>query len=81
MARPTNIHMIAGSNAAGVRASAMAEPNALVNRYIDCTKDFMDGGALVYAYSRPETEAKISEIPMKTYAGVCAAMWTRFPMA
>lgn len=46
-AKPTNIHMMAGSYAAGVRASAMADPNALVSRYIDWTKDFMDGGAFV----------------------------------
>jgi len=57
----------------------MADPKALVRRYMDCTKDFMEGGALVYAYSRPVTEAKISEIPMSMYAPVCAAMWMLLP--
>jgi hypothetical protein len=38
-----------------------AAPNAVVRRYIDMTNDFMLGGALVYAYSRPVIDAKISE--------------------
>jgi hypothetical protein len=46
-ARPQNIHMIAGSYRRGLSASEMAEPKALVSRYMDCTKDFMLGGALV----------------------------------
>jgi hypothetical protein len=33
------------------------------------TKDFIEGGALVYAYSRPLMEAKISEKAMRTYEG------------
>ena len=74
IARPAYIHMTAGSFAAGVNASARAEPKALVSKYIDCTKDFMLGGALVYAYSRPETLRKISDKPMKTYAGVWMAI-------
>ena len=46
-ARPTNIHWILGSTTRGLRASEMADPKALVRRYMDCTKDFMLGGALV----------------------------------
>jgi len=34
---------------------------------------FMLGGALVKAYSRPVILAKISERPIKRYAGVCTA--------
>jgi hypothetical protein len=34
----------------------------------------MDGGAFVYAYSKPVTDAKISETPTKMYAGVWIAM-------
>lgn len=53
----------------------MADPKAVVSRYIACTEDFIDGGAFVYAYSNPATEAKISETLMSMYAPVCAAMW------
>lgn len=63
---------------AGMRASERADPMALVKRYMDWTKDFIDGGALVYAYSSPVTEMKISARPMKTYAGVWTTMWTWF---
>jgi hypothetical protein len=78
-AKPQNIHIIAGSYSRGLSASEMADPKALVSRYMDWTKDFMDGGALVYAYSRPVTEAKISEIPMSMYAPVCVAIWMLLP--
>ncbi len=37
------------------------------------TKHFILGGALVNAYSRPVTLAKISEIAMKKYAGAWTA--------
>ena len=37
------------------------------------TNDFMDGGALVKAYSSPVMLAKISDTAMKKYAGVCTA--------
>lgn len=39
--------------------------------------DFIDAGALVYAYSRPVILAKISERARKKYAGVCRATCTR----
>jgi len=56
----------------------MAEPKAFCRRNIPITTDFIDGGALVKAYSRPVMEAKISLRPMSTYAGVCAATCTLF---
>src|SRR6266536_3054748 len=62
--RPTNNHIICGSPTRVMKASPMAYPKALVKRYIACTNDFIDGGAFMYAYSRPVTEAKISETPM-----------------
>jgi hypothetical protein len=43
---------------------------------LDPTKDFIDGGALVYAYSNPVIAVKISEIPRSRYAGICKATWT-----
>lgn len=47
MASPPNNHRTAGSYATGVSAIPSADPNAVVSRYIDCTKLFMLGGALV----------------------------------
>jgi hypothetical protein len=43
-----------------------AAPKAVVRRNMDMTNDFMLGGALVYAYSRPVIEAKISEKAIRT---------------
>ena len=62
---PVYIHTNLGSKLTEERAMPKAEPPALVRRNMDMTKDFMLGGALVYAYSRPVMEAKISEKAMR----------------
>ena len=67
---PTYIHCSFGSTAVGERAIPRAEPKADWRRKMDMTKDFMLGGALVKAYSRPVMLAKISDKPMSKYAGV-----------
>jgi hypothetical protein len=61
--------------AVGERAMPRTAPKALVSRNMDMTNDFMLAGALVKAYSRPVMEARISEIPIKRYAGVWIATW------
>ena len=58
-----------GSFANGAMAAAKAAPNAFVNMNNAMMNDFIDGGAFVYAYSRPVTFAKISEMAMKKYVG------------
>ena len=68
MHRPVYIQRSLGSFAVGESAVARAAPKAFVSRNMDMTKDFMEGGALVKAYSRPVMLAKISERPMKRYA-------------
>ena len=79
-AKPVYIQTSFGSTAVGDSAIASAEPKALVSRNIDITNDFMLGGALVKAYSSPVMLARISERPMKRYAGVCTATWTSLPV-
>ena len=64
----------------GASAMPRAEPKAVWSKKIDITKDFIDGGAFVKAYSSPVILARISEIPMKKYAGVWTATWTWFGM-
>ena len=76
MQRPVYIHANLGSFAIGASAIPSADPNADCRRKMDMTNDFMDGGAFVKAYSSPVTLAKISDMAMKKYAGVCTAMWT-----
>ena len=73
MQRPVYIHTNFGSLAIGASAIPSADPNADCRRKMDMTNDFMDGGALVKAYSSPVTLAKISDTAMKKYAGVCTA--------
>src|SRR5438045_3004795 len=67
--RPVYIHTSLGSLAVGEMAIPRTEPNAVVKRNMDIMNDFMLGGALVKAYSRPVIEVKISESPIKRYAG------------
>jgi hypothetical protein len=66
---PVYIQTNLGSTLTLERAVPSAAPNAVVSRNMDMTNDFMEGGALVYAYSRPVMEAKISEKAMRTYDG------------
>jgi hypothetical protein len=73
---PVYIQTNLGSTDTLERAIPSAAPMAVVRRYMDITKDFMDGGALVYAYSRPVIEAKISEKAMRTYDGTWAPTLT-----
>ena len=65
MQRPVYIHTSFGSFAVGASAMPRAEPKADWRRKMDMTKDFMLGGALVKAYSKPVILAKISERPIK----------------
>jgi hypothetical protein len=69
IAIPEYINTNLGSTLTPERAIPSAAPNAVVSKNIDMTKDFIEGGALVYAYSRPLMEAKISEKAMRTYDG------------
>ncbi len=48
----------------------MAEEMAFMKRKVAVTSERMFFGAFVNAYSSPVMEAKISEMPMRTYAGV-----------
>src|SRR5277367_6512010 len=66
---PVYIQTNLGSTLTLERAIPSAAANATVSKYMDMTNDFMDGGALVYAYSRPVIEAKISETAMRMYEG------------
>ena len=71
MQRPVYNHTNLGSLAIGAITTPSADPNADCNRKMDMTNDFMDGGALVKAYSSPVMLAKISDTAKKKYAGVC----------
>ena len=55
-----------GFSDVGESAIPRAEPNAVCNKKRAITRDFMLGGALVKAYSKPVIEAKISERPIRT---------------
>lgn len=59
-AKPVKVHTILGSTLTGDNAIPNAAPNALVTRKSDITNDFILTGALVYAYSRPVIDARIS---------------------
>jgi len=58
--------MSIGSATKGLRARPRAVETALVNKKSDMTSDFMLVGALVYAYSRPVMDARISETEINT---------------
>jgi hypothetical protein len=53
IANPIYIHTRYGSFAQGATSMPSIEPPADVRRKRDMMKDFMLGGAWVYAYSRP----------------------------
>ena len=73
MDKDAYIHTSLGSTVTGIRAKFNALLTADVNRYMDITTDFIDAGACVKAYSRPVMEAKISEMAISTYDGICHA--------
>ena len=68
--------MKSGSFETGDKAHPIAEPNAVISRNSAMINDFIDSGALEYAYSSPVMDAKISENAISTYAGTCQATWT-----
>jgi hypothetical protein len=62
-ANDTYIHNICGSTVTGTRERLRILPKALVQTNNAITIDFIDFGALIYAYSIPVIAAKISAMP------------------